>query len=421
MKFSQLRRNTLASVLSLAGCLGISACTTAHTVAYLYVTSSKTSPGKISAYNIDSDTGALRELNGSPFSTGGQNPLAVIVSPNYNNVYLVNHDDSTLVEYGVNRDGSLSASHSYPLAGTLPTALAIDPTNSCLIVSFTYQPGFSAATPGPGGIQVFPINSDGTLKAAVSGSAGNYFPVGCNPVGVNVAAINNFVYVVDQNFATATPNCVNTTATSPVSAEPVVLGFSLNLTSGQLTSLPGTPSSLGVAALPGYQAGVQPSAIASEPTGRFVYVTDQAANQLIGYVVQTNGTLVPMLNGPFSTGLYPVSLTIDGRGKFLYVTNFNAGTVSGYALDLSTGTPAAVAASTDTKVGANPTCVTIEPSLGIYLFTSDYADNTITGKKLDPHTGALSAIQNSPYSTAGQPTCAAAIGAGRHAVQSIKP
>ena len=58
----------------------------------------------------------------------------------------------------------------------------------------------------------------------------------------------------------------------------------------------------------GYAAGVMPSAIAEELTARFVYVTDEAANQLIGYTVQANGSLVPMINGPFPTGLFPINL-----------------------------------------------------------------------------------------------------------------
>jgi 6-phosphogluconolactonase len=43
----------------------------------------------------------------------------------------------------------------------------------------------------------------------------------------------------------------------------------------------------------GYAAGVVPSAIAEEPTARFVYVTDQASNQLIGYTVRRTARWYP--------------------------------------------------------------------------------------------------------------------------------
>src|ERR1019366_8145841 len=104
----------------------------------------------------------------------------------------------------------------------------------------------------------------------------------------SVSYFNHYVYVLDQE-ATTTPQ---------------VLGFSQNTTTGALTPVPGTTITTvgGKTVAIGYAAGV-PSAIAEEPTSRFVYVTDQAANQLIGYTVQSNGALVPMINGPFQTGL----------------------------------------------------------------------------------------------------------------------
>jgi len=101
-------------------------------------------------------------------------------------------------------------------------------------------------------------------------------------------------------------------------------------------------TTLGTNGLKQYDAGVTPSGIAENPLSTFVYVTDKASNQLIGYVVQANGSLVPMVNGPFTTGQFPWSLTIDpiiylppitptigvyvtgGGGFYRKVTNFTA-------------------------------------------------------------------------------------------------
>ena len=116
-------------------------------------------------------------------------------------------------------------------------------------------------------------------------------PVGINPVGVNVSYFNHFVYVLDQE---PSPNAK-------------ILGFSQNTTTGALTPIPGTTvtGSGASTVTTGYAAGVTPSAIAEELTARFIYVTDQAANQLIGYTVQANGSLVPMINGPFQHRAVP--------------------------------------------------------------------------------------------------------------------
>jgi len=43
-----------------------------------------------------------------------------------------------------------------------------------------------------------------------------------------------------------------------------------------------------------WEAGVKPTAIASDPTDRFVYVTDYAQDQLIGYTI-IDGTVLSFL------------------------------------------------------------------------------------------------------------------------------
>ncbi len=423
MKFSQIGRVALASISSAAVCLGLTACTTAHTVAFLYATASnKGTPGFVNGFKVDSDSGAVTPLPGTPFAAG-LNPIALVPSPNESNLYVVNHDDNTVTEYTITPTGPLTASHSYPVVGSVPTSLAIDPSGKYLIVAATYQPGYSATKPGPGALTIFPINSDGTLGTPVANGGANFVPTGCNPVGVNITAVHNFVYVVDQNFATPSAACTptsSTPATSPIAPLPLVIAFSLNTSNGALTSIPGSPNTnLGLPA--GALAGVQPSGIASEPMGRYVYVSDQASNQLIGYVVQADGSLIPMVNGPFSTGLFPVGVAIDPRGKYLFVPNYNGPSISSYALNLGTGTPSAVASAAQAAVPAGPTCVAIEPALGQYLFSSNFLDGSITGETLDTHTGALAPVQNTPFNVSGQPTCVATVGSGAHAVQTIQP
>ena len=231
--------------------------------------------------------------------------------------------------------------------------------------------------------------------------------MGNNPIGVVASYYNHFVYVLDQE---ASPGAT-------------ILGFSQNASTGALTPLPGTniTTVAGKTVAVGYPAGVVPSAIAEEQTSRFVYVTDQAANQLIGYVVQSNGSLVPMVNGPFSTGNFPVNLTVDPRGRLLYVVNYNANTVQGYAIDTATGTPSGAVGAFATATGTGPSCVAIDPALGIYLYTANTLDNTITADKLTPGTGALAGVQNSPFLAAGTPTCVTVVPNGQHATQLITP
>lgn len=404
MSLNKIGRGAAAAMMSLAMGFGLTACTRDYTVAYVYVTTSPKNGqgGGVGEYAVDYQSGALSALTGSPIAAGN-NPVGLVAAPNGLFVYVLNHDDSTVQEFAVGTNGTLTSKNTYSITGTFPTSANIDPTGKFLYVTYTYQTGYSATNPGPGGVSIFPINSDNSLGTALNQN------VGINPVAVVTNGFNNFVYVVDQEA-------------SPSAA---VLGFTRDTTTGALTVVPGTTVGPLVPGGPtvakGFAAGVTPSAIAEDPAGHFVYVTDKAANQLIGYVVQSNGALVPMVNGPFSTGLYPVAVTIDPRGLYLYVANYNANTVSAYAINTTTGTPAGTVGSGATAVGTAPTALAIEPALGIYLFIANNLDGTVSGQQLNPHNGALTAVENTPFPASGLPTGIVAVANGSHATQVIQP
>jgi 6-phosphogluconolactonase len=394
MNFNKISRIAKVSIGSLAMVFGLASCSLDYVVGYVYVTTNKANPGLINQYSIDFQSGALAQI-GTPVAAGND-PVRLVASPSGLFVYVVNQNDSTVQEFAVQTNDALVSKNTYP-TGTKPTAVAIDPQGKFLYVTFTYQSGSS----GPGGVSIFPVNADNSLGSAITQ------PVGNNPMGVVVSNFNHFVYVMDQETQ---PNAM-------------LLGFAQNTSTGALTPVPGTTIATvaGKTVATGYPAGVIPSAIAEELTARFVYVTDQAANQLIGYTVQANGSLVPMINGPFQTGLFPVAVTVDPTGKLLYVVNFNADTVQGYAIDTVTGTPSAAVGAFSTPLGTGPTCVAIDPALGTFLYASNSLDNTVTGERLDPHTGGLSGVQNSPFPAAGQPTCLTVVANGAHASQIITP
>jgi 6-phosphogluconolactonase (cycloisomerase 2 family) len=395
-RFSRLAK---VSIVSLAVALGLTSCSLDYVAGYVYMTTAKTSPGVIDQYSVDFQTGALGPI-GTPVQAGN-NPTRLIASPSGKFVYVVNTGDSTVQEFAVQGDGTLASKNVYKTTGTVPTAIAIDPQGAFLYVTCTYQTGYSATTPGPGAVTIFPVNTDNSLGTAANVNVGN------NPVGVTVSYFNHFVYVLDQE----------TTST------PQILGFSQNATTGALTPITGTTIATvsGKTVAIGYAAGVVPSAIAEEPTARFVYVTDQAANQLIAYTVLPSGALLPMVGGPFPTGLFPINLVIDPQGTVMYVINYNANTVEGFAIDEATGSPSAAAGAYQTALGTGPTCAAIDPALGVYFYASNSLDNTISAERLDPSTGGLGGVSNSPFSGSGQPTCIAVVPNGSHASQLIQP
>ena len=375
---------SVMSIAALSTACGLTACTRDYTLAYLYLTTSKSSPGIINQYTVDYQSGALVQI-GTPVNAGN-NPVASVAAPNAHFIYVVNQGDSNVQEFEVGSGGLLTSKNTYSTTGNTPTAIAIDEAGKFLFVTCTHQ---GANTTGPGALSVFPINADNTLGSPTNINIGN------NPVGVAIANFNPTVYVVDQD-----PNA------------PQVLAFTEDTTSGALTPVAGSTATTG------FPAGVQPSAIAEDPTGRFVYVTDQAANQLIGYVVLGGGGLQAMVNGPFATGLFPVAVLVDPRGKYVYVANYNARSISAYALNTATGTPSGVAGAT-IMTDPNPVSIALDPALGIYVYTANNLANTVTGEQLNASTGVLTAIQNSPFPASGNPTSVVIVANGSHPTEVL--
>jgi 6-phosphogluconolactonase len=407
MKRNRIGRAGLATIMSLALGLGVTACSRDYTVAYVYAVSAQ--GGAVSAFDVDFQSGSLVQIAGSPFPSQLTNPGTLVVAPNNKFLYVIggNQDDKiTLMAIGT--DGKLFGQKQYNITGHGPTAAAIDPSGTFLYVTFTFQNGFTTAGPGPGGVTIFPINADNTLGTPLTQNVGN------NPVGVVASALNHFVYVLDAD-----------TNSSGV-GQGQILGFAQNTTTGALTPVPGTTITTvaGKTVGTGFNAGTKPSGIAEDPTARFLYVTDQAQNELFGYLVvgsTSPGTLTPMVNSPFNTGLFPVAVTIDPRGKYMYTANFGANTVGSYAIDPGSGNPAGVVGTGNLTVATGPTCVTVEPALGIYLYTSNRLDGSVSGAQLNPNNGGLQAIENTPFSANAQLSCVASAANGQHASSLVTP
>ncbi|HUY81918.1 MAG TPA: beta-propeller fold lactonase family protein [Acidobacteriaceae bacterium] len=402
MKLRKMGQGLLAAAVSIGIGLGLTSCGQSNTIDYLYVTASKQEPGQISVYRVDLQSGALTQIPDSPYPSGGRNPVAEVTSPNGANLYVVNHDDNTIVEFAIGTDAKLYPQHTYQTPGTEPNAIAINQAGTLLFVVDTYQPTYSDANPGPGDLVVFPINSDGSLGSPVANGSIPYWPIEFAPSSVNVTTNGKFVYVSNAN--TNNPTAANQRGT--ISAYSVGTG-------GALTAVYSSPG-----ALP--YAGVQPSASVSDPTSRFLYVTDAASNEMYAYTIGTNGTLTPLTNGPFTTGVYPDGITIDPSGQYIYVANYNSNTISAYQIMQATGTPSALAAGTTYTTKTGPTCILVEPAFGRFVYTANFLDSSITGYQLNPNNGNLIGTQNSPYPSAGQPTCAAAISHGNHPGEHVQ-
>ena len=219
---------------------------------------------------------------------------------------------------------------------------------------------------------------------------------------------NDAVYVAAFDQSAYYPGGTVTSSANPG----WVFGFAVG-SNGALTPANGSP----------YQAGVKPSAVATDPTNCFVYVTDFASNELIGYTVQSGTSLTFMINGPFKTGSEPSSVVVDPRGIYIYAANALQNIVSAFSISLPTGTPSTLSSSTggSYRTDTEPVSILIDPALGRWLYTANYLGNSISGLRIDPNSGTLSQDQATPFPTGSNPAAIAAVPHGNHNSQSVTP
>ena len=403
MKFSKLSQLFLVSSIGLIVAALLTACQLV-TIDFVFVAASAGtstgSAGQIYTYAVDSQSGALR--TGAPtISSGGTLPVAMAVTSNYANLYVANQGNKTVVHFTIADTGVLTQKDSITLAAT-PVSLAVNSAGTYLyVVSGTASGTLSEYALSSGAI--------GAATATVSLVLPSYTDDTIVPTGVVVLANSNAVYVSAYDRSAYNPGGSTTSNANPG----WLFGYAVG-SSGALTAVSHSP----------YEAGVKPSALATDPVNRFVYVIDFASNELIGYTVQSGDALNFMVNGPFKTGNEPTAITIDPRGIYIYQTNSLDSTVSAYSISLPTGTPSGVVSATSSSANATdtePVAIVVDPSLGRFVYTANYLGNSVSGFRLDPNTGSLRTTQATPYPTGANPTALAAVPHGNHAIQSVTP
>lgn len=376
------------------------------TVDFVYVLSAKAAGanqfGEINVYEINSESGRMRQIPTSPFPSAGRNPVAEAPSADYANLFVVNQDDNTIVQFVIGSDGKLYPFNTVNTPGIFPLAIAANKANLFVVDTFEPLPLCSTADPCPGSIGVIPLVAGGSSSSAPctatvcmqppavnSAVSGTYWPLalsGANashiivPTAVNVLASGSYVYVTAYD-----------SSVSP--SVGYVFGFAVG-SGGVLTPLNG-----GVP----FPAGVQPTAIASDPTSTYVYVTDFVKSDVLAYNAAA-GNLAPLAGSPFPSGSQPTAITVDPSYPYAYVTNSLDGTVG--AFSMSSGKLTSIGTF---SAGLDPVAIGIDPSTNHFLYTVNFLDNTVSGFELSSTAGTLLDSQGSPFPTDAQPTAVAAI------------
>ena len=253
----------------------------------------------ISMYTINSTTGVLTPTTPATVPTGWF-PQGIAIDPLGRFVYTANSDDSSVSMFTINQTtGVLTpttpASVSTMIPGeplSQPGFLTVDPTGRFLYVSALDSDGAT--------VSMFTINQ--TTGVLTPTSPATVITDGI-PFQVVVTPSGKFAYVVN--------NLAGGDQTVAVSQ------YTVNSATGVLTQ----NSSYGVS------AGSGPTAIAVDPTSRFAYVVNRLDNTVSMYAIDPNTgnlTLNSTATNPtatIATGTEPFRIDFDPTGKFLYVTN----------------------------------------------------------------------------------------------------
>ena len=246
--------------------------------AFLYVMNISTGLGNISVFSIDSGTGALSQVLGSPFSIGLP-PLNMRLTPSGDFLYVsvaggvAGSNNGSVAAFSVN-GGALTLVGLTSTDGVNPYGLAIDASGTHLYAG--NNAGASSS------IAVFTIGSSGTLTPVQGSPINNTFS---NPLAMIFDPSGKYLYVANQGSN-------NVAAYSIASG-----GLPAALTSSTTTNAFGTESS--------------PSFLVADTTGKYLFVGNQGSSAGIQGFSVSNGSLTAL--STYGTGNTPNSIVVLGK------------------------------------------------------------------------------------------------------------
>src|SRR5579863_7998171 len=160
MKFNKLSQLLLVSAAGLLVAGLMTACEVL-TVDFVFVASSKAAGpnnyGEMDVFEINSESGAMRQIPTSPFPSGGRDPVAEAVSSDNTNLYVVNQDDNSIVQFIIGNDGKLYPQNTTNTPGIFPLSIAVSGSNLFALDTFQPLPTCSPAAPCSGSVAVYGI------------------------------------------------------------------------------------------------------------------------------------------------------------------------------------------------------------------------------------------------------------------------
>ena len=266
-------------------------------------------------YQLDSVSGALSDLPGSPYPLPGDRLTreAVLGGADYEYVYIpmagqAGGNGNGLIERFLvdSVDGSLSSLAAFETVGQNANELIMHPdrdamllrTNAPEVVSYSLDPSSGDLTP----------------RTTVDGARG---------VRAVFAAGGSHVYLSDANTTLMPAPPPELVVIVPGPGE--VFGYSVDA-AANLTPLPGSP----------YPAGGDSSeSIAIDPTETLISVTNPDSGTVSTFFREADGSLAAVNGSPMlpAVGMEPGDVLFDRSGRFVFLTDASTNSISSYRID----------------------------------------------------------------------------------------
>lgn len=292
--------------------------------------------GTISVFRVEPLTGQLTQVPGSPFA-GGYAIQGLALTPGNKFLYTAGR---SVTAFSVNQqNGSLTQIATYPIAGG-SGKIIITPNGKFAyamsdgIYAFSIDSATGALTPVPGS----PFDPNVSFGGAAADPTSQYFYAA--QLLPQPSAVRG--YAIQENGALFTltgspyydPNGPIDVATEPSGRFVYVVnygggfsagisGFSIAAGQGTLTDLPGSPYATG---------GEASNTIAASSDGRAVVVDNQVQSTTSSLAIQPDGSLA-LAGTPQPAGYDPRWVTVDPTNEFVYTSSNNSSVVAAYRLD----------------------------------------------------------------------------------------
>lgn len=324
---------------STALCVG---CVISNSSSVLYA--SLPASAQILAYREDPNSGILTQLSISPI-TAGTGVQSLVVHPSGKYLYAANAGENDVSLFTIEPGGPLVEVPPRAVTGTSPTLLVMDTAGQLLYVAnsgsqnisvfsigstgvltavgspfqvgiaplnmqiapsgnFLYVTGASSQAGTPGYIEVLGINAAAVAPAPVLSLIAITRP-GTSPYGLAISPNGSYLYTA--NFGDNT-----------------ISEFTIDPTAGTLTPIPGSPIG---------ESYTGPVSLMVHPSGKYLYVANQqTSGNVAGYNIGSDGSLTLLTSSPYPTSAQPSFIASDVAGNFLFVGNLSSPAIESFCL-----------------------------------------------------------------------------------------